>query len=199
MKNTLALAVVAGLATVASAQDFSLSIVDAPIQVDSTVNTTFTFDVIGDASVGTHILGGSFAVESNSGLVTNMSWDPADWSQFDTDNGYAGNGNYNQVIFGQLVIVGVPPFDVPGPGSELGGVIGTFTVDIAANSAGTIDFSLLAQSPFSLEVVDVNTGETAQSVDGNLSLNGASINVVPAPSAMALLGLGGLVAGRRRR
>lgn len=30
-------------------------------------------------------------------------------------------------------------------------------------------------------------------------LNGATINVIPAPGALALLGLGGLVAGRRRR
>ena len=34
---------------------------------------------------------------------------------------------------------------------------------------------------------------------GNYSFSSGSLVVTPAPSAMALLGLGGLVAGRRRR
>jgi len=195
-----AIALIAGTAAFASGQEFSLSIVGLPLTVDTTSGPrTITFDVIGDASVGTHMLGGSFAVESNSGFITDMSWDSAAWDQFPTDGGYAGNGNYDQVIFGQLVIPGVPPFDVPGPGSELGGVIGTFSVTIGHFTCGTIDFNLVAQDPFTLEVVDVNTGKFYRSSDGNLALNGASIFVLPTPSTLAVAGLAAVITVRRRR
>ncbi len=200
MKSTLALVALAGLASAAAAQDFTLSITGAPMDIDTTAgDVTFTVDIMGDASVGTHFLGGSYYLNSDSAFVTDMQWTNPSWSSFPTDGGYAGNGNYNQVIFGQLVIPNVPPFDVPAPGSELGGSLGTFQITVAGGSFGTLDLSLDSASPFTLEVVDINTGETFQSVNGNLFLNGASVNLVPAPSAMALLGLGGLVAGRRRR
>ena len=200
MKTSIALVAVAGFAAAASAgQNFSLSIAGAPATVDSTGGATITVDIIGDSDFGTHMLGGSFAMTSGSGMVSGMTWAAASWSAFNTDGGYAGNGDYNAVIFGQLVIPGVPPFDVPAAGSELGSAIGSFQIVIADGSFGTLDLSLEGQSPFTLQVLDLIGGGTADSSGGSLTLNGASINVVPAPSAMALLGLGGLVAGRRRR
>ena len=122
-----------------------------------------------------------------------MAWTAADWSAFNTDGGYAGNGSYNAVVFGQLVIPGIFP---PAPGSENGSAIGSFQVTV--DGMGMVDFQLTAGSPFTLEGVDSVTGAT-QNDGGAVSLGSTSINVVPAPSAMALLGLGGLVAGRRRR
>jgi len=199
MKTSIALVAVAGFAAAASAQNFSLSIAGAPTTVDTTMGAvTVTVDIIGDSDFGTHMLGGGFTMTSGSSLVEGMSWAAASWSSFNTDGGYAGGGDYGQVIFGQLVIPGVPPFDVPAPGSELGSAIGSFQI-VIGQGTGIIDLSIAAGSPFSLEVLDLAGGTTAQSSNGNLTLNGASINVVPAPSAMALLGLGGLVAGRRRR
>jgi uncharacterized protein (TIGR03382 family) len=44
-----------------------------------------------------------------------------------------------------------------------------------------------------------NTTESAGSVKGAVVVNGASIHIIPAPGSLALIGLGGLVAGRRRR
>jgi len=197
MKNTLALIAVAGMASVASAQNFSLSVSGAPASVAE--GAVFTIDVVGDSDFGTHMLGGSFSMSTGSALIDSMTWTPASWSAFNTDNGYAGGGDYNAVIFGQLVIPGVPPFDVPAAGSEVGSAIGSFQVTLAASGTGVIDFALAAGSPFSLEVLDVNTGASANSGSGQLALNGASVNVTPAPSALALLGLGGIAAGRRRR
>ncbi len=199
MKTSIALVAVAGFAAAASAQNFSLSIAGAPATVDTTMGAvTITVDIIGDSDFGTHMLGGAFTMTSGSALVDGMSWAAASWSAFNTDGGYAGGGDYGQVIFGQLVIPGVPPFDVPAAGSELGSAIGSFQI-VIGQGTGTIDLTLAAGSPFSLEVLDNVGGTTAQSSAGTLTLNGASINVIPAPSAMALLGLGGLVAGRRRR
>jgi hypothetical protein len=156
---------------------------------------TITMTVFGDAGFGSHMLGGAFGVANSGDVISSsMSWTAAAWSQFNTDGGDAGNGNYNTVVFGQLVL---PPVFLPGAGSENGGAIGSFTVVIDA--AGTANFDLTAGSPFTLEGVDATTGAT-QNDGGNISLGSASVTaIVPAPSAMALLGLGGLVAGRRRR
>ena len=41
--------------------------------------------------------------------------------------------------------------------------------------------------------------ETAGSLRGLVTVDGATVNIIPAPAALALLGLGGLVGGRRRR
>ena len=195
MKSTIALVAIAGFAAAASAQNFSLSI-NAPMEVAE--GAVFTIDVIGDADTGTHMLGGGFSLTSGSGLIANIAWTPADWSAFNTDNGYAGNGDHAGVIFGQLLIFGIPGFDVPAEGSALGSSIGTFQITLGAGF-GDINFELNAASPFSLQSYNESDGATSSSADGQLALNGATVTVTPAPSALALLGLGGLAAGRRRR
>jgi hypothetical protein len=200
MKNTMCMIAVAGLTASVSAQEFSLSISSAAATIDTTGGSAvFTIDIIGDASVGTHMLGGSFSLVTGSSFVSDMTWIPASWSAFNTDGGFAGGGDYNPVIFGQLVIPGVPPFDQPAPGSEIGSRIGSFQVMIEGQLCGVIDFQLVAQSPFTLEVLDLDTGETFQSSDGNLTLNGASVFSVPSPASLAILGIGGLATLRRRR
>ena len=156
--------------------------------------------VIGDADVGTHMLGGAFSLESNGECINDIQWTNAAWSAFNTDGGYAGEGDYNQIIFGQLIIPGVPPFDQPAPGSELGSLIGTFTVFLdPAIGDFSIGFNLVAGSPFSLETIDIATGETFQSSSGNLSLGSASVIVIPSPGTIPVLGGLGLLAARRRR
>jgi len=197
MKNALALIAVAGIASAASAQNYSLSIAGAPTSVAE--GAVFTIDVVGNADIGTHMLGGSFSLSTGSALVSSMTWTNASWSAFNTDGGYAGAGDYNAVIFGQLIIPGIPGFDTPAAGSELGGVIGSFQVTLAATGSGVVDFSINPQSPFTLQVIDIASGVLSDSASGQLTLNGASVNVTPAPSALALIGLGGLAAGRRRR
>ncbi len=200
MNNAVCMLAVAGLVGAAGAQNFSLSIAGAPATIDTTAGAvTVTMDIIGDADVGTHMLGGSFAFVSGHPLIEDIRWTPASWSSFNTDGGYDGNGNHNPVIFGQLVIPGVPPFDMPAPGSELGQSIGSFQIVIRQGIFGTMDFNLVAQDPFSLEVIDLVAGETYQSSAGNLTLNGLAINVIPTPSSLAFLGLGGLAVLRRRR
>lgn len=186
---------VSGLATAASAQNFSLSIVLSSLTADTSGGSAVvTATVYGDADVGTHMLGGSFSLVSNSQMVQGMTWTPASWSAFNTDNGYAGNGNYNGVIFGQLVIPGIFP---PAPGSELGGAIGTF--EITLTGLGQANFQLVAGSPFTLETVDEITGSTAIDTNGTLSLGSASIGILPAPGGLSLFALGGFCLSRRRR
>ncbi|MBL4699078.1 MAG: PEP-CTERM sorting domain-containing protein [Phycisphaerales bacterium] len=202
MKNTVLLIALAGLTTAAMAEDFVLSIAGAPATIDATNGATITIDIIGDSTHGEYMMGGAFSMASGSSFITGMSWTPASWSAFNTDNGYAGNGDYNLVVFGQLSNQGPAA-----PGSELGMVIGSFQIQIAAGSVGVIDLEILGGLPFALETAfwlfdGFPTGgafDVMNSSNGNLILNGASINVVPAPSSLALLGLGGLAIGRRRR
>jgi hypothetical protein len=203
MKNTVLLIALAGLTTVATAQeDFILSIAGAPTTIDATNGATFTIDIIGDSTHGEVMMGGIFTLISGSGLITDMSWTPAPWSEFNIDGGYAGNGDYNEVSFGQLSNQGPQA-----PGSQLGMAAGSFQIQIAAGSFGVIDLELVGGLPFALQTAfwpfdGFPTGgayDVMDSSDGNLILNGASINVVPAPSALALLGLGGLAVSRRRR
>ena len=195
MKNAVALIAVAGIASVAAAQNFSLSM--TPSVTSTGQGGSFTVTVFGDADVGTHFSGGAFALSSDSALIDSMTWSPAAWSAFNTDGGYAGNGNYNEVIFGQLVL---PPVFLPGAGSELGSALGSFQVNLVAEGAGVIDFQLIASTgDFSLQSVDSASGALFDDSNGQLSLGGGSVTVTPAPSALALLGLGGIAAGRRRR
>lgn len=73
-----------------------------------------------------------------------------------------------------------------------------YVVDGAA-SGGDIVFSA-TQASMTLAQLFTTAGGTSQSVAAaNRSFNGGTIHVTPAPGAIALVGLSGLVAGRRRR
>lgn len=198
MKKMISCVVISGFAGLAAAQSqFSLTI--QPSVTSVVGGGVFTATVYGDASVGTHMLGGAFGLMSGSSFVESMSWSPAAWSQFNSDGGYAGNGNYNAVIFGQLVLPDQPPFDQPADGSELGEAIGSFTITMSDDYANqVVVFSLTPQDPFVLETIDAGTGATHQSSDGQLTLGEFRIGI-PSPSTLALLGMGGVVGARRRR
>ncbi len=192
--SAVVFASVAGLATVVSAQSFAISMIPSSTTVGD--GGSFNLSIYGDADVGTHLLGGAFSLTSDSALIDSITWTNAAWSQFNTDNGYAGNGNYNQVIFGQLVI---PVFFPPAPNSELGSLIGDFQINVVADGVGFVDFQLIAGSPFTLETVDEITGQTFQSSTGNLTLGSASMFVYPTPGVLSGFAVYALVGTRRRR
>ena len=202
MKNAIALAAVAGLATAASAQSWSLSISGAPASINTTVTTVFTVDIIANADFGTNVSGGSFELDSTGAdaAVVNVTASAAAWAAVgENDRGYLGNGDHAGLVFGQVIF---PPFFPPAAESELTGagvVVGSLVIEVLAGSTGMLNLNLAAdaQSPFGLEIY--NAGDESFNSQAAGSYGSASVNLVPAPSAMALLGLGGLVAGRRRR
>ncbi len=80
------------------------------------------------------------------------------------------------------------------------GAIGyRFTVSVGAD--GTIrDIALFCdQVKNGVMTRHLTSGSTSGSGTTDWSLTGATIHVVPTPASLALVGLGGLVAGRRRR
>jgi MYXO-CTERM domain-containing protein len=199
MKNTVLLIALAGFTTAASAEEFIMSM-EGPAVVDG--SGVFTIDIIGDSTFGTHMLGGTFGiVNSGDQVVTNMTWTPANWSSFNVDNGQAGGGNYNQVIFGQIFLNLPPPFDnMPAPGSELGERIGSFQITVDTDMGfWAIDLGFVTYDPFTLEAYSTDSQTSLFNTSENLILNGITVGSVPAPSALALLGLGGLAVSQRRR
>ncbi len=198
MIRTAAIAIsFAGLTSAASAQNFFLSMESSDLEVNtSSGDVTITVTVTGDADVGDYLLGGAFGIESNNASIIDMHWEPADWSVFNIDGGYAGNGNYNETIFGQLILGNGFP---PPPDSLLGNAIGTFMVTFAHASLGQVDLNFVEGDPFTLATLDWPSLSEYESSDGTLHLSGLSINLVPAPGTGALLAIGAMAITRRRR
>ncbi len=202
MKNTVTLIAFAGIASLATAQSGSFSIVPSALTVDSSGGaSTITLAVYGDADFGTAISGGGVGLSAvgGTGIVSGMTAAVAPWGALGfMDNGDGGDGNYNGLIFGQLIF---PPFIPAAAESMLGQgavLLGNFTVTIAADSAGVIDWSTVGGiGDFDMEIFDEASGLFTQL--SSVTAGSASVTVVPAPSALALLGLGGIAAGRRRR
>ena len=115
------------------------------------------------------------------------------------DLGDGGDGNYTGLVFGQLI---APPFFPPAAVSDFTGgqvLLASFTVEILQGAYPFIDWSVdLAPvgGGVILQVFDAGDNSLTDVFVGNFG--GGMVNIIPAPSAMALLGLGGLV-GRRRR
>ncbi len=222
MRNVVLLSAMAGLASVAAAQSSSLmsthaalpqvgagapsgsfSIVASSATVDWTTDGNFTLELYGDANFGSHIAGGTVSLDAtnNGGFIDGMSGASVGWAAGgETDHGYAGNGDYAGLVFGQIII---PDFGLlPNADSALGNgpvLLASFQVQVTSGVGPVVWSSAAYFDNFALEVYDESTGEFTRLFDGQMSYGSTTVNVVPAPSSMALLGLGGLVAGRRRR
>lgn len=207
MKNrVIVFLTAAGLACPALAQTFTYSLVPSAATVDTSGgDATFTLMLVADADVGTHLMGGGIGgllSDGASDAVTSMSWNVEGWSSFNSDGGYAGSGNYNSVFFGWLYL-GCPVCEPPAD-AELSAVVGSFEVTVAADSVGQLDFSMFTaqDTNFSMQTMDfIDSGGQGSYEDtmGTLVLQGASVNLVPAPGTSVLFGSFGMLAMRRRR
>lgn len=204
MKKAIALVLAAGAASIASAAG-SITIVMVPqaasigpggsVAVDIFMNYSgvtgglgiagFKFDVVGNAN-GT--LAGSTNPAFPNGLL----------------NGTPAGANLNDMAGGQL-----PPS--LNPGFSTGTYIGTVTYTDSGTALANYSVSLaLADYVAPTGALNVYIGASgSQSRSSLTSGSGTShlVNfdvrsfdvIIPTPASMALLGLGGLVAGRRRR
>ncbi|MDF1870372.1 MAG: hypothetical protein P1U30_08280 [Phycisphaerales bacterium] len=208
MNKMIMMAAVAGMASGALAQSASLHIVASQATVDCTTTSVFTLSVYGDADFGTHITGAAFTLELESGgeLIQDVVATGASWGALGfEDLGHSGGGN-SGMIMGQLVFL---PFIAPDAASALGNgpvFLGSFAVTISSSPTfQTLEWSLGGGvGTFAMEVIDVN-GNPGGNPPGVVTQIAApqfgsmTMTICPSPSSCALLGISGLVVGRRRR
>ena len=203
MNHALPIIVLAVLSFSAVAQE-EFSITFGDINGTVTTGAVLSVEVFGDSTFGTHMMGGGFGVSAitNNFEILDMNWSNAGWSAFNTDGGHNGGGNYESVIFWQLLGTGVPPFDQPATGSEIGNRIGTFQIEVGQlGSFWSLDLQIVevASFPFSLEVLENHYGIIMNDTQGNLTLGSASVEFIPAPSGLVTFCIADLAATRRRR
>ena len=192
MKSAIAIAAVAGLATVASAQNVgTVTLTSSAASV--LTGETFTIGVVlSDNISGNSVFG--FDVEVvGAGAAFSSSAPTADASIFGFNGAATASGATG--LGGSSDILG------PDLNPSLDGVtVYTFQVTAGAE-VGSIDFSAQdGAGPNAAMQWGVEGGIVIVPADyDSIEFNGVSVNVTPAPSGMALLGLGGLVAARRRR
>jgi hypothetical protein len=132
----------------------------------------------------------------------------AAWNVFNTPTGRKLDNNVNPETTGR-VVTGQSTFAIPGvpwQGFEAAnGVVGFLYRFTAGDAGRTIDitarfFRSGTPAPTGNQfVVYINEAGSNTKFTTDASIVDASVTIVPAPGALALLGLGGLVAGRRRR
>ena len=193
MKKAFALVAVAGVAAAASAQSINIEkSTDEDLQPGDSVVVTLT------AGYGA----GDYAV---AGIETNFisSIGSTGWSDLaliapmdgpGTSEGTGSGTGVDGILAGQLNFPPVPIY--ADPTNPIAFWSATYTAPDVVDDPFTIDLST-DTSRFDVYIArDSSRSETR--LDDLAEADGF-INVVPAPASLALLGLGGLAAARRRR
>ncbi|MFT5424949.1 MAG: hypothetical protein ACI89L_002752 [Phycisphaerales bacterium] len=200
--KTAAIIALAGLATVASAQSATMVLshddVDGIINVGESVTWTLSVAFTGGdaASGGNQVISGDNALGNSSA----MAYTPTNGGSNGGSSNGAGIGfvNWTNSLF--LEAFGSPadhsnPF-VVGSFSFTASAVGVLNYSFARGTVGggqaDSAFVSIAQTAFAETLFD--TESTA-----GVSYDIQSLTIVPSPASAALLGLGGLVAVRRRR
>ncbi|KAA0214199.1 MAG: PEP-CTERM sorting domain-containing protein [Leptolyngbya sp. PLA3] len=202
MKSVFAIAAVAGLAGAALAQDFTIYAV-APASAN--VGDTYTVEFWGQVEGGSFVAGTSaiagFGVDAlGTGNVAAVSTATiATWAAGFGVAGTVNGANVEGISGGQLANL----FGFLNPNIDLSNPIMLFSIDVTVGGFGDITYVAgnpnpnggLSYYPVSTDGASVVAPNHAGTT---LTFISATTSVVPAPASLALLGLGGLVARRRR-
>lgn len=193
MKSAITIAAVAGLATVASAQNVAFVNVTASASTIGIGEMATISVILSDNISGNSVFAFDLDVTGSGDAGFTLSDIAPDASVF----GWNGSisGNVASGLGGSSDILG-PTLD-----SSLDGVA-VYTFKVTGDSEGSVTFLAsdgAGPNPavqFGIEGGVVILPGFYDDIDFG---NGVTIRVTPAPSGMALLGLGGLAAARRRR
>ncbi|MEZ6319259.1 MAG: hypothetical protein R3B49_11000 [Phycisphaerales bacterium] len=195
MRKALAIAAVAGLAGVASAQSFTLHFNAAETSVVTGQTIHWTVSVTGSfgavdylQAYDLNILAGQNDLGTASAFATAMS------ALVNPTGGAVSGASINGVSGGQSSILGPT---TAGPIT-----LGSFTV-VASASTGYLDYTVADGGIFATTTgINIKPGSdfAPSTFDGIPGVASDRVGVnIPTPASAALMGLGGLVATRRRR
>ena len=198
MKNVLALVAVAGLAGVASAQSATMT-VTANGGANASVLPGASVDIAASLTWGGAVqfagVAGSIVVDGNAGAGSGFT---SDFNAGALVNLGAFNGGSRE----GMDIAVTPAFFTGGvivaPSGNTTLNIGSYSLDTTGLAPGiyNVGFQATALAP---NVRLFPSTSSPGFVEAQTTYVGASIEIVPAPASLALVGLGGLVVGRRRR
>ncbi|MCW5756152.1 MAG: PEP-CTERM sorting domain-containing protein [Phycisphaeraceae bacterium] len=192
MKNAFALVAVAGMTAAAAAQSINIDVANPTLNPGESTNVTLS------ASYPA----GMYAV---AGVATNFisSVGSTGWSNLailapmdgpGTSAGAASGTGVDGIIAGQL---NFPPARIyADPSNPIAFWSATYTAPAVVDEAFTVDLSTRTTR---FDVYIARESSVSESRLSGLREGAGAINVVPAPASLALLGLGGLAAARRRR
>ncbi|MFG0313081.1 MAG: spondin domain-containing protein [Phycisphaerales bacterium] len=156
-----------------------------PLTPGATGSATFTID----PAINRYFPFGSMVVPSNDSFIGNDS--PTQYQLLDE------KGN---LLISEIVQTGNDIWDA---GSEVNGIFGSAFLEGATNADRIAENGVVG---FDFTQFDIYNGQTTgagytfdRQFGGDDALYRISFSVVPAPASTALIGLGGLVAVRRRR
>jgi MYXO-CTERM domain-containing protein len=196
--KSIALLAVAGLATVASAQNVStnlnvaLSFDKTSIAIGETATATISASWTG--VTGSYFSSFNVNINASGEYVSLSNVAPIAWNN--PALGFNGQGTVSGASIlnmqaSQFSLI--PPFVSTNPI-----LVTSFTVTGTAEGILSYSTTNAAGAPFPFSVTGPVFSDPVVEF-GNDAFSSGELRVTPAPSAMALLGLGGLVAGRRRR
>jgi len=210
MKN-ICMKAMAGLAmaSVVTGADgqVTFNIVASQSIVDTTVTSSFTLSVFVEATFGTHIENAGFdLLYSGPALaIGDISPGRLPWDTTGSLGSFQTNGDFLGYSIGQVIN---PPVFLPDPASSVLGnpvLVGNFIVDLDLFGGvfGTAVWSTAGgvSGNGAVSIFDQTTGNFMQfrQADPGVIAGSVSVTFVPAPSSLGVLGVGGLVVGRRRR
>ena len=192
MKKAFALVAVAGIATAASAQSINIEVADGDLGPGESTLVTLS------AGYGA----GDYAI---AGIATDFisSVGSDGWSDVQllapmdgpgTSAGAPSGTGVDGIIAGQL---NFPPAGIYADSTNpIAFWTATYTAPAVVDDPFTVD---LSTDTSRFDVYVARDSSRSESRLGDLTEGAGAINVVPAPASLALLGLGGLAAARRRR
>ena len=199
MKNAIAIAAVAGIASAATAQSISVTAAPSTINPGESYTVTITADstgVVPSGDNGVAFAGFGLTISVDNGVIGLADGDTSSLNQsYLFGAGVTGNGDGSfEIVGGQTANL----FGLLNPGIDLSTSVQIISFEVTGAAEGFSTVSVATTDGRDFGAAWYPDSQAGASVELQVS-ESATVEIVPTPAAVGLLGLGGLVAARRRR